>query len=175
MWLRLVRFVIVAPVQRHHRHGRAEIPLLPAPKFPRPPLYRDLKAYKLDPDPNGPGPCAPASTASSNAKPAASFSIAFSPGCISEKPNACASSTGPRSPSAPTDRKTTSVPGSPNGKSLAGPSATPAKPPATPCSACSRPAPSSMSHSIASSAIASASSDHPPSPACPSSSTLAAA
>jgi hypothetical protein len=38
VWLRLVRFVIVSPVQRHHRRSQAETPLSQMSKFNRPAL-----------------------------------------------------------------------------------------------------------------------------------------
>ena len=38
VWLRLVRLVMVSPVQRHHRRSQAETPLIPLSRFPRPAL-----------------------------------------------------------------------------------------------------------------------------------------
>jgi hypothetical protein len=38
VWLRLVRLVIVSPVQRHHRRSQAETPLIPLSRFPEPAL-----------------------------------------------------------------------------------------------------------------------------------------
>jgi hypothetical protein len=43
-WLRRVRFVMVAPVRRHHRRVQAEIPLIPVFEFGQPPLI----VFKLE-------------------------------------------------------------------------------------------------------------------------------
>jgi hypothetical protein len=54
VWFRLVRFVIVSPVQRHHRRGQAETPLITLSRFPRPALsdqgadFQQLQADSVD-------------------------------------------------------------------------------------------------------------------------------
>jgi hypothetical protein len=88
-------------------------------------FYRELKVYQAHPSPQPGPPYAPVSIAFSGAAPISSPSIACSPASTPTSPNCSSSSTGRRSRSTPTDRRTTSAAKSQGERSAAARAATP--------------------------------------------------